>query len=413
MSQRLSMLFLSTRFLFPSDSGGKIRTRDVLRGLKGGRFKITLVSPQPTDATAYASELEQVCDRFVGWPDPSWGYRHSIWRLMALLSTKPVSVATDRSAAGTRLVADELGGGHDLVVIDFPHAAILLPGRVSIPTIVFTHNVESEIYQRQAEVTGTLFKFLLRDQYRKMLRYERTVLGLCDEVIVVSKRDQEFFVTEFGLDHVSEIPTGVDLDEFAYRPPGEAYSGQGPEALVFVGSMDWRGNIDAITYFMDDVWPLIAARRKDLEFLIVGRNPPPDLARRARDRHLPWTITGFVDDVRHYVYRSLVYVIPLRVGSGSRIKAYQAMALGCPVVSTTIGIEGLPLVPDEHYLLADSPSDFAEAILRLVDNPGMRQTLSERAYRFIADRFSAVRVAQEFERICLETVDRVGQRQRH
>ena len=177
MSQRLSMLFLSTRFLFPSDSGGKIRTRDVLRGLKGGRFKITLVSPQPTDATAYASELEQVCDRFVGWPDPSWGYRHSIWRLMALLSTKPVSVATDRSAAGIRLVADELAGSHDVVVIDFPHAAILLPERASIPTILFTHNVESEIYKRLAEVTDTLFKYLLRDQYRKMLRYERTVLG--------------------------------------------------------------------------------------------------------------------------------------------------------------------------------------------------------------------------------------------
>ena len=89
------------------------------------------------------------------------------------------------------------------------------------------------------------------------------------------------------------------------------------------------------------------------------------------------------------------------------------MALGCPVVSTTIGIEGLPLAPDEHYLLADSPSDFAEAILRLLDNPGMRQTLSERAYRFIADRFSAARVAQEFEQICLKAVDRVGQRQRH
>ena len=413
MSLHLSMLFLSTRFLFPSDSGGKIRTCDVLRGLKGGQFNITLVSPEPPNSKNYANDLEQVCDRFLGWPERSGGYRHSIRRFLNLFSTLPVSVATDRSALVARFLVDELGAGHDLVVIDFPHAAIFIPAKVSIPTIVFTHNVESEIYKRHADISNSFFRFLYRDQCRKMLRYERTILENSDEVIAVTERDRKFFETEFGLKHVSEIPTGVDLGEFSYRPPGQGFNGQGSPALVFVGSMDWHGNIDAITYFMDHVWPLISAHRKDLEFLIVGRNPPQDLIKRARDRNLPWTFTGFVDDVRHYVYRSLVYVIPLRVGSGSRIKAYQAMALGCPVVSTTIGIEGLLLTPGEHYLHADSPNDFAEAILRLVDNPGIRQTLSECAYRFIADRFSAVQVAQEFEQICLRTVDRVGQRQRH
>ena len=400
------MLFLSTRFLFPSDSGGKIRTRDVLHGLRGGRFEVTLLSPQPTHSNDFSQDLAKVCDRFVGWPEPPIDFRHSVQRAISLLAREPISVATERSREATRVIAKELKNGHDVIVIDFPHANVLLPNDISIPKIVFTHNVESEIYTRHAEHSRGLMRFLYSDQGRKMMTYEQAVLQSCDEVIAVTERDRDFFLNQLGIKHVSTIPTGVDLVEFAYRPQKDSGNGSGRQTLVFVGSMDWRGNIDAVTYFMDHVWPILSQRRNDLEFTVVGRNPPQHLVERAKERNLPWAFTGFVDDVRDYVYRSQVYVIPLRVGSGSRIKAYQAMAMGCPVISTSIGMEGLPARDREHYLRADTPSDFAKAILALLDSPKMRQGLSERAHRFVADQFSADRTSKEFERICLRTYEK-------
>ena len=405
MSQRPRLLFVAPWFLFPRTTGGRIRTSDILKGMKGGAFEITLLSPDSAEPDAHRDAIETVCDRFLGWPQAERGPLWSYARMRHLFSALPVAVATDRSPQASALIAKELGQTPDVVVIDFPHTAVLTPDAFPVPSVLFTHNVEAEIFERHAEVAGNvLSRAVWRNQFEKMKRFERRTLARFDHVVAVADRDRAYFEDRYGQRKVTTIPTGVDLDYFG--SPGEEAPGPADkmgEELVFTGSMDWMANIDAITFFMDEVWPNLAAARPGLRFTIVGRNPPKTLVEAARQRNLPWTFTGFVKDVRPYVHRADVYVIPLRVGGGTRLKVYEAMAMGCPMVSTAIGVEGLPLEDGAHYLRADAPQEITASIIRLLDDEAQRRAMAARAHDYVSRNFSAGQVAKLFEDICLRT----------
>jgi glycosyltransferase involved in cell wall biosynthesis len=195
------------------------------------------------------------------------------------------------------------------------------------------------------------------------------------------------------------IPTGVDLDFFSWQAPPPV-NAEHPPTVVFTGTMDWAANIDGINFFLDEVWPLVQAELPEARFVIVGRNPSPALLERTRALR-GVTCTGFVDDVRPHVRAAHAFVIPLRVGGGTRIKAFEAMAMGCPVVSTGIGIEGLEVDPDEHFLLRDAAADQAGAVLDLLRDPALRNDLSRRARHCVEDRFGHRVAARVFEQICL------------
>lgn len=394
---RYRLLFISPRFLFPADSGGKIRTSQILRGMKGGRFDITLVSPQPNGgAERFRVDLESVCDRFVGWPAAARGRLLKVSRMRHLLSRKPVPVATDRSSGGSRVVAAELDRRPDVVVFDFPHSAVLGPPSTGVPSVLFTHNVESLIFRRHADVARNPVKRVVwRNQLRKMERFEQDTLSRFATVVAVSEGDAAYFREKFGTENVSIIPTGVDLDFFNYAPPGDS------ETLVFTGSMDWLANVDGIRYLMQEIWPRVVASAPEASMRVVGANPPEQLVKIAAG--LRWHFTGFVDDIRPHVHGCSAFVIPLRVGGGTRVKAFEAMAMGCPVVSTTIGVEGLPLEPGVHYLRADAPSEFASAVMCLLRDPGLRIRISRAAREHVEKNFSFRRAAGVFEEICLKT----------
>ena len=167
---------------------------------------------------------------------------------------------------------------------------------------------------------------------------------------------------------------------------------------MFTGVLDSPANIDGVQFLMREIWPLIIAARPQAEAIIVGRNPLPALLDAARG--LNWRFTGFVDDIRPYVADADVSVIPLRVGSGTRIKAFESMAMGRPVVATTIGIEGLDITANEHYLRADTPQDFAAAVLRLLSCSSLRDQLRQAARARLEARFGWARIARQFEAIC-------------
>ena len=398
-SPRPRLLFISPRYLFPADSGGKIRTVSILRGLRGGAFEVHLASPLP-EAALDTAEAGEICDRFIGWRAPARSALFRWTRMRHLASALPVAVATDYSRAGRRTLEEQLRRKPDLVVVDFPHAAVLAPPPYPCPSVLFTHNVEAEIFQRHAHAAGDpLRRAVWRNQAAKMARYEGKLLARFSAVVAVAERDREHFRKAYGAHNVSVIPTGVDLDHFTYSPtPGLA---AGPSAtVVFTGSMDWMANIDAIEYFMDQVWPAVARARPDAKFVIVGRNPPPALVERAAARRLNWTFTGFVDDVRPYVREAHAYVIPLRVGGGTRIKVYEAMALGCPVVSTRIGVEGLPVEHGRQYIAADAPAEMAAALLALLDDGEGRARMSREARGFVEHTVMARSAARVFEGIC-------------
>ncbi|HEX3995894.1 MAG TPA: glycosyltransferase, partial [Acetobacteraceae bacterium] len=171
-------------------------------------------------------------------------------------------------------------------------------------------------------------------------------------------------------------------------------------------TMSWPANVEGIHFLLDEVWPTLVAARPCINAVIIGRNPPASLADKIRQRGLNVTLTGFVDDIRPYVAQSHVYVIPLFVGSGTRIKAFEAMAMGRPVVSTSLGIEGLDVTDGEHFLRADDAISFSRGILALLDDDALRHRVAGAARRLMEQRFSWKTVAAQFEAICQEALER-------
>jgi glycosyltransferase involved in cell wall biosynthesis len=401
VTRKRQLLFISPRFLYPVDSGGKIRTTQILRGLKGGELSVVLISPATADdVSKYSTEIDGIADRFEFWDQPPRSLKHRILSYRHLLSGLPIPVASDWSDAGKTLVRKELSQRPDVVVFDFAHAAVLAPDVIDVPSLLFTHNVEAEIFQRHAAVASNPFKKKIwLNQFRKMRQFERSATRRFDSVIAVSNRDLEAFESAYGISGGKVIDTGVDLEFFAYTPPARA------NTIVFTASMDWLANIDAVEYMMESIWPLLLKEAPDLSFDIVGRSPPGGLQQKVRSMGLNWRFTGFVDDIRPYVHDAAVYVIPLRVGGGTRLKVYEAMAMGAPVVSTSIGTEGLSATPGKHYLRADDPDEFAAAILQLLRDDERREAISRSAREFVETHCSHRVIARQFERICMSTID--------
>ena len=249
--------------------------------------------------------------------------------------------------------------------------------------VLFQHNVEALIWKRQLENAASAPRRLyFRGQYDRMLRYEGQVCRAAKSVIAVSAADVHSMRSLYGVSRVAAVPTGVDLDYFA--PPARP----APTAdLVFAGSMDWMPNIDGIQWFVEEVLPLIRKRRPDCSLVIAGRRPAPEIQRLAeRDSHI--RITGTVPDIRPYLWESAVSIVPLRIGGGTRLKIYEAMAAKIPVVSTSIGAEGLDIRNGEDIHIADSPAEFAERCLALLGDPAARSRMADVAFSIVASRYS-------------------------
>jgi glycosyltransferase involved in cell wall biosynthesis len=227
-----------------------------------------------------------------------------------------------------------------------------------------------------------------------MVSFERAQCQRFTGIVTVSEVDKKILETEFGARRVFAVPTGVDTDYFRRD---ESVPEEG--GLVFCGAMDWLPNEDAAIYFVDEVLPRIKAEIPTVTLTLVGRNPSRRLLARIGNR-TDVRVTGWVDDVRPFVRRSMLYVIPLRIGGGTRIKAYEAMAMGKAVISTPIGVEGLPLTDGEHVLLAEGAQAFADAVVGLLRDPERRRRIEGAARELVERNFGWERAASVFSDAC-------------
>ena len=289
----------------------------------------------------------------------------------------------------------------DLIICDFLTPSINLFSenkRLNAPTLLFQHNVESMICTRLYEKAGNAAKrFYFRGQWQRMVAYEKRASEKCDGVVAVSDEDAKVFRQEFGLKNVlGAVPTGVDVSYFATKKESRK-----PRSLVFLGSMDWMPNIDAVNFFTAEIWPLVKKQFPETTFTIVGRNPPESVQQLAKtDDKI--RVTGTVADVRPFVNGSEVMIVPLRVGGGTRIKIFEGMASAIPVISTRVGAEGLPVKDRENIFLADSPLEFSQAICEAFQKPELRDAIGKTGQNLVREQFGWEAVTKIFENYCLQ-----------
>jgi polysaccharide biosynthesis protein PslH len=261
-------------------------------------------------------------------------------------------------------------------------------------SILFQHNVEAEILKRHATVDlGRLRRAFMRGQYRKMRSFEGPIGRRFSAVIAVSERDRQAFLDDYGWPNTYAIETAVDTQYFTPMDGLEAL-----DRVLFVGSMDWMPNSDGVRYFVQEVWPLIREARTAAEFHIVGRNPSRSVCGLAAVPGVK--VLGTVRDVRPHLSEASAVVVPLRIGGGTRIKIFEAMAMNKAVISTSIGAEGLDVRHQENILLADNARAFADSVIQVLENCRLRKTLGENGRELVVSRFGTEPVARQFYQIC-------------
>jgi glycosyltransferase involved in cell wall biosynthesis len=251
------------------------------------------------------------------------------------------------------------------------------------------------IWRRRAQhASDPLRRWYYQLQASRMFRFERQACRAAARVVAVSERDARTMRELFGVTRVTAIPTGVDIEGLTPLdpPPDQTID------LVFVGSMDWLPNVDGIQWFVREVLPLIRRQRPECSVAIVGRTPPASIAALGRDDERI-RVTGTVPDIRPLLWSAAVSIVPLRIGGGTRLKIYEAMAARVPVVSTTVGAEGLEVHHPDDIRLADSPEAFAAACSELLANAELRRRQTAAARDMVVARFSWEHVAGCFERV--------------
>ena len=397
----MRILWLKTELLHPVNIGGRIRTYNMLRELKRNHH-ITYLALDDASADESAREAaKEYCHELITVPHQKSSAKFSpgFYRelVVNLFSPLPHFVARYKSDEMTRAIVRYLEeNATDVIICDFLMPSINLPPKVPCPVVLFQHNVEAMIWKRHYETqTNPLKKAYLYGQWRKSVSYEGAACRSVDAVIAVSTNDAEQMRNDYRIDAVWDVPTGVDIEYFSSSETVQRDSA----ALVFTGSMDWLPNDDGMRFFIEAIYPRIKRKIPNASLTVVGRNPLPSLfALSERDASI--RITGRVEDVRPYMDQASVYIVPLRIGGGTRLKIFEAMAMAMPIVSTTIGAEGLPVRDEAELLLSDTPEEFSAAVVRLLEDEVLANRIGVNGYRLVREKYSWTRAAAIFADIC-------------
>ncbi len=392
----MRVLWVKAGKLLPVDTGGKIRSYNLLRFLAKDH-EVTLLSyyggrRDPDYEAALAREIPGSESIYTAAPDANAMQRgvEYLWRLPR---RAPYAVSKFTHRAVQTTVADWLSSGRfDVAVCDFLSASRNFPARLPVPCVLFQHNVESSLWRRMAAVeSNPLKKLSFAIESAKMTRYERATLGRFHHIIAVSEHDRQQMLQMNPACEITVVPTGVDTRKFNVAPASSAR----PPRVVFTGSMDWEPNIDAVEYFCSQIWPAIRKEFPDAIFQIVGRNPFAKVQRLASESV---EVTGTVPSVAEYLEKASVVIVPLRVGGGTRLKIFEAMAMGKALVSTSIGAEGLEVQSGRDLLLADNATSFADAVILLLRDAAIRRSLEQAAVR-LAAQYDWSHVVKQFAEV--------------
>jgi glycosyltransferase involved in cell wall biosynthesis len=380
----LRILILTASLPYPLASGGAIRTYGILKGLHDAGHEITLLSFGEGDASN--TPLVAICQRIEVITPPS---RSKIERLKTLLLTSQADIETRfySDAFKERLLS--LIHQHDFDLIQFEaieiacYMPIVKQSGTKAKLCFDTFNAEADLQRVIFEIDKQELKRLPTAIYsymqsRRIARYEGDLCRMADLVIAVSQEDQILLSQYRGDKRTYVVPSGIFVDD--YDVPDKTIE-TGTNSVVFTGKMDYRPNVDAMLWFADSILPHIP----QAQLTIVGQQPHPSIQHLAERENI--SLTGWVDSVQPYLNTASVYIAPLRMGSGTRLKILEAMATGCVIVATSIAASGLSAEAKSAMVIADNAADFAQAVTDLLHNPAKRLELGQCAKQMVKAQY--------------------------
>lgn len=392
----MKILWVNSNFMHPTTKGGQIRTLEMLRCLHRRHevHYVAIENPAHPEGAQRAGEYSTRSYPFQSRIAQKPSLKFFAQAVAGLVRPMPLAVSRFHSPALGRFLEELIRRERfDCAVVDHLAPTAYFPRLEQ--AVFFQHNVETVIWRRHVEHATGLRKLYFKLQADRMFEFERRVSLAAGHIVAVSRTDADQMRSLFGVTRVSEIPTGVDVDYFAPPPSPPPRTD-----LTFIGSMDWLPNIDGMLYFVREVLPIIRRERPECSVAIVGRTPSAEIVQLGkRDPNIH--VTGTVSDIRPHVWGSSLSIVPLRIGGGTRLKIYEAMAAGVPVVSTAIGAEGLKIDPPRDIRIADDPASFARQCLELLADPAERARISVRAREMVSAEFSWDAVSRRFEEILL------------
>lgn len=372
--------------------GSGTRVYELVRAL-ARRHQVTVVTYPFDSDDGYAEGLRHqgVTVHVIDRTKPS-SLRRRFDQLLSVASPMPFHVRELRSPAMQQALDGLVtGGSFDVVQIEGSQLCSL---RVpSGPVLVLDeHNVEYEVLRRMSEGERTaLRRFFSALEYRKFRRTEVRSWRRVGGVAVTSERELQEVTRQAPAAVTAVVPNAVDPDHF--RPD---HTVEAPGSMLFMGTLDYRPNVDAVEYLVEEILPEVKGIRPDATLTIVGQGEPRILQ---RFRHPGVTVTGRVPDVRPYLARAAAAVVPVRIGGGTRLKVVEALSMEKAVVSTSLGCEGLAVTPGTHLLVADTGAGFAAAVGRVLTDAGEARRLGSAGRALVLERYSWARSAARLEEL--------------
>ncbi|MCI0519388.1 MAG: glycosyltransferase family 4 protein [Chloroflexi bacterium] len=402
MEEYLRVLFLTQIIPYPPDSGPKVKTYHVLRYLAERGHQIFLASFMRPEEEGYVAPLRHLCAEVHTVPIQRSRLADGAYWLRSHLSSRPFLIERDDIKGMRQIVRSVL----EQEQIDVIHADQLTMAQFGltragrrlqadgglIPKLVFdAHNATWNIVERMTQTVPPLLRPILRIEAQRIKRYEGMILDVCDHTLAVTDLDKQDLLKAWqgyrqaGASQppqITTIPIAVDTE--ALQPAARK-----PEAMniLTLGTLRYPPNADGIRWFLRDVFPLIRQHSPQATLAIAGRNPPQDLFQLAEDFGGAARVLGFVHDLKPLMQESALVVVPVRAGSGMRVRILEAFAQGMPVVTTTVGLEGIHAVPGRDVLVADTEEAFAQAVTTLLQDAALQEQLAVNGRRLAEEAY--------------------------
>lgn len=401
----MRILFLTQLFPYPPVCGGTIRGYNILSHLGQGH-EVTLVAfVRKSPSEEQLDAVRSVCREVFTVPIKRSAVKNAKFAASSVARRESFIITRDYVPEMQETVDRLLSAEHfDLLYVDHLQMAQYVRDSYPCKKVLDEHNVEWKIIERIAKTERFSPKGAFAAlEWRKLKQWELQACAKFDLVLTVTDHDKETLTSGHPRQkNVQCLPIGVDFSQFE-----EVKLKPGATDILSIGTMSWPPNIDSILYFTKSIYPAIKDRAHDARLVIVGKDPPESVKRLAHaDKSIE--ITGFVQDIMPLASRAAAFIVPLRSGSGMRVKILNAMAMGLPIVSTSVGCEGIGVMHDEQLLIADTPSDFADAVLRLLCNYELRRRLGEAGRAFVLQNYGWERILSRLDS-ALETICSSGE----